>query len=42
MSHLLWPYNWKIYGQVNVEFWKKHRSSPSEDSKKMFHASHKK
>lgn len=34
-------YNWKTYGQMNVEFWKKHQSTPYEDSKKMLHVSHK-
>lgn len=36
------PYNWKTYGQMNVEFWKKHQSTPYGDSKKMLYASHKK
>ena len=35
------PYNWKTYGQMNIEFWKKHQSTPYEDSKKMLHFSHK-
>lgn len=36
------PYNWKIYGQMNVEFWKKHQSTSYEDSKRMLLNSHKK
>lgn len=34
-------YNWKTYGQMNVEFWNKHQSTPYEDSKKMLCSSHK-
>ncbi len=36
------PYNWKTYGQMNVEFWEKHQSTPYEDSRKMLYDSHKK
>jgi hypothetical protein len=36
------PYNWKTYGDMNVEFWKKHQSTPYETSKKMLRESHKK
>ncbi|HEY9062217.1 MAG TPA: ClbS/DfsB family four-helix bundle protein [Pseudobacteroides sp.] len=36
------PYNWKTYGQMNVEFWKKHQSTSYEDSKTMIRESHKK
>lgn len=36
------PYNWKTYGEMNVQFWNKHQSTPYEDSKKMLLASHKK
>jgi hypothetical protein len=36
------PYNWKTYGQMNVEFWKKHQSTSYEDSKKMLIDSHEK
>ena len=35
------PYNWKTYGQMNVEFWKKHQSTVYGDSKKMLYDSHK-
>jgi hypothetical protein len=35
------PYNWKTYGDMNVEFWKKHQATPYEDSKKMLKGSHK-
>jgi len=34
------PYNWKTYGQMNIEFWKKHQSTPYADSKEMLHFSH--
>ena len=29
------PYNWKTYGDMNVEFWKKHQNTPLDESKKM-------
>jgi hypothetical protein len=29
------PYNWKTYGDMNVEFWKKHQATSYEDSRKM-------
>jgi hypothetical protein len=35
------PYNWKTYGDMNMEFWKKHQDTPYEDSKKMLIQSHK-
>lgn len=35
------PYNWKTYGQMNVEFWRKHQSTSYEDSRKMLFVSHK-
>ena len=34
------PYNWKTYGDMNVEFWKKHQSTSLEDAKIMFQQSH--
>ena len=34
------PYNWKTYGDMNVEFWKKHQSTSLEDAKNMFQKSH--
>lgn len=34
------PYNWKTYGNMNVEFWKKHQNTSLEDATKMFHKSH--
>ena len=37
---LLEPYNWKTYGDMNVEFWKKHQNTSLEDATKMFHKSH--
>lgn len=35
------PYNWKTYGDMNVEFWKKHQNTPLEEAKKMINKSHK-
>ncbi len=35
------PYNWKTYGDMNVEFWEKHQVTPLSDAKKMFISSHK-
>lgn len=35
------PYNWKTYGDMNVEFWKKHQNTPLEKAKKMINKSHK-
>ncbi|MDR1001047.1 MAG: ClbS/DfsB family four-helix bundle protein [Clostridiales bacterium] len=29
------PYNWRTYGDMNVEFWKKHQSTTYEASKEM-------
>lgn len=34
------PYNWKTYGNMNVEFWKKHQSTSLEDAKNMLQHSH--
>ncbi len=34
------PYNWKTYGDMNVEFWKKHQSTAVEDAKRMLQKSH--
>jgi hypothetical protein len=35
------PYTWKTYGDMNVEFWRKHQKTKLEDSKKMLKKSHK-
>lgn len=35
------PYNWRTYGAMNVEFWRKHQGTSEEDAKKMLDASHK-
>ena len=35
------PYNWKTYGEMNVEFWKKHQKTSYDDAKKMLNDSHK-
>ena len=37
---LLPPYNWKTYGDMNVEFWKKHQNTSLEDAEKMYLKSH--
>ena len=34
------PYNWKTYGDMNVEFWKKHQNTPLNNAKNMFEQSH--
>jgi hypothetical protein len=34
------PYNWENYGDMNLELWKKHQSTPYETSKKMLCDSH--
>lgn len=39
---LLEPYNWKTYGDMNVEFWKIHQNTSYEESTALFTESHKK
>ena len=34
------PYTWKTYGDMNVEFWKKHQSTFYDDAATMHHDSH--
>ncbi len=34
------PYNWKTYGDMNMEFWKKHQNTSLDDAKKMLQKSH--
>lgn len=34
------PYNWRTYGEMNVEFWKKHQNTSLDDAKNMFRKSH--
>lgn len=36
------PYNWKTYGDMNVEFWAKHQGTALEAAKEMLAKSHKK
>lgn len=36
------PYNWKTYGEMNVEFWQKHQKTSLEDAEAMFIDSHEK
>ena len=35
------PYNWKTYSTMNVEFWKKHQSTPLKEAKTKLKESHK-
>ena len=35
------PYNWRTYGDMNVEFWKKHQKTSLEDATKALQKSHK-
>ena len=34
------PYNWKTYGEMNIEFCKKHKDTPLEKAKEMLKQSH--
>ncbi len=34
------PYNWRTYGEMNVEFWRNHQSTPLETAKELLSASH--
>lgn len=34
------PYTWKSYGEMNVEFWKKHQNTPLNKAKEMLKESH--
>lgn len=34
------PYNWRTYGSLNMEFWKKHQNTSLDDAKTMFQKSH--
>jgi len=36
------PYNWKTYGQLNVEFWEKHQATSYDEAKQMLLDSHEK
>lgn len=35
------PYNWRTYGKMNEEFWKKHQNTALEEAKQMLEKSHK-
>jgi hypothetical protein len=35
------PYNWKNYGDMNVEFWKKHQATAYDSAKELLLESHK-
>ena len=35
------PYNWKTYGEMNVEFWKEHQNTKLENAREMLKESHK-
>ena len=34
------PYNWKTYGDMNVEFWRQHQGTPYAQSREMLTQSH--
>ena len=34
------PYNWKTYGEMNMEFWEKHQNTSLLESKEMLNKSH--
>lgn len=34
------PYNWKTYGEMNAEFWKKHQATSTERAKELLQKSH--
>ncbi len=34
------PFNWKTYGDMNMEFWKKHQNTTLEEAKKRLEKSH--
>ncbi len=34
------PYNWKTYGMLNMEFWRKHQNTSLEEAKEMLSESH--
>lgn len=34
------PYNWKTYGNMNVEFWEKHQNTSLDDAKSLLQKSH--
>ncbi|MFV0424568.1 MAG: ClbS/DfsB family four-helix bundle protein [Bacilli bacterium] len=40
VSFLPSPYNWKTYGDMNVEFWKKHQQTDLDKAKQIFIKSH--
>ncbi len=35
------PYNWKNYGEMNIELWKKHQKTSLQESKNLLNDSHK-
>lgn len=41
-SFLPEPYNWKTYGEMNIEFWKKHQDTSYDKAIKMVDEGHKK
>jgi len=41
-SFLPAPYNWKTYGDMNIEFWKKHQSTAYDDAEVLLRDSHSK
>lgn len=39
-SFLPEPYNWRTYGDMNIEFWEKHQNTPYKESIEMVKESH--
>jgi hypothetical protein len=37
---LISPYNWKTYGDMNVEVWEKHQNTSLENADKIYRQSH--
>ncbi|MEG1059716.1 MAG: ClbS/DfsB family four-helix bundle protein [Clostridia bacterium] len=36
------PYNWKTYGEMNIEFWEKHQSTTYQEAQNLLATSHEK
>jgi len=36
------PYTWRTYGDMNIEFWKKHQSTPYDEAVRLLNESHEK
>lgn len=40
LSFIPQPYNWKTYGEMNIDFWEKHQNTQLEDAKQLIKKSH--